>query len=181
MLNRTKYCVANFKMNMKMIDVINYFVEIHKIHRKNLKPDNLYDLSRVIICPPFTGLAAYGAVIGSLINKGDFFNEGDAVALLGAQNVNVNSSGAYTGEISLEMLKDHSVTHIILGHSERREYFSETDKNINKNKNMPLLHPYFLIGVSPFGLVESPTWSLVKCLSEITFNNSLLICPSFPL
>jgi len=131
-MSRDLYCIANFKMNMKMIDVINYFVDLHKLHKDHLPSNNQYDLSKAIICPSFSTLAAYGAVVGNLINKGDFFNEGDSVALLGAQNINANPSGSYTGEISAEMLKDHSVSHVILGHSERRRYFSETDKEINK-------------------------------------------------
>ena len=136
--SRKLYCVANFKMNMRMIDVINYFVELHKMHKTNLKDGDIYDLSDIIICPSFTTLAAYGAVIGNLVNKEDFFNEGDSVALLGAQNINIHNSGAYTGEISAEMIQDHSVTHVILGHSERREYFSETNEEINKKINTAL-------------------------------------------
>ena len=119
-------------MNLGMMDVINYFVDLHKMHKNNLKNDKPYDLSEIIICPSFTALAAYGAVIGNLINKGDLFNEGDSVALLGAQNINANSSGAYTGEISAEMIKNHSATHVILGHSERREHFCESNEEINK-------------------------------------------------
>ncbi len=137
-MNRNLYCIANFKMNMKMIDVINYFVDLHKLHKDHLKTDETYDLSNAIICPSFTSLAAYGAVIGNLFNKGDFFNEGDSVALLGAQNININNSGAYTGEISSEMIKDHSVSHVILGHSERRMHFNETNREINKKINTAL-------------------------------------------
>ena len=69
--------------------------------------------------------------LGNLFNKGDFFNEGDCVALLGAQNININNSGAYTGEISSEMIKDHSVSHVILGHSERRSMCNETSKDVS--------------------------------------------------
>ena len=131
-MSRDLYCVANFKMNMKMIDVINYFVDLHKMHKENIKSNDEYDLSDIIVCPSFTSLAAYGAVIGNLFNKENFFNEGDSVALLGAQNININVSGAYTGEISAEMIRDHSASHVILGHSERRAHFNETNKIINQ-------------------------------------------------
>lgn len=49
-------------------------------------------------------------------------------------------SGAFTGEVSPVMLKDIGVTHVIIGHSERRQYFSETDETVNKKKYMPLLN-----------------------------------------
>ena len=52
--------------------------------------------------------------------------------LLGAQDMNAAASGAYTGEISAEMLRDLYVSFVILGHSERRQYFSETNQVINK-------------------------------------------------
>ena len=137
-MSRDLYCVANFKMNMKMIEVINYFVDLHKIHKERLSSNAEYDLSNIIICPPFTSLAAYSAVISNLFNKDNFFNEGDSVALLGAQNINIHNSGAYTGEISTEMIKEHSATHVILGHSERRGYFSESNEDINKKIDISL-------------------------------------------
>ena len=48
--------------------------------------------------------------------------------ILGSQNVDVNASGAFTGDISPEMLKDFGATHVIIGHSERREYHAESDE-----------------------------------------------------
>ncbi|MDR2863337.1 MAG: triose-phosphate isomerase [Puniceicoccales bacterium] len=74
----------------------------------------------VIVCPPFTALQAVSGLI-----------ENSSVRL-GAQNVSDKASGAYTGEISAAMLRDLHVTHVILGHSERRAYYSETDAFINK-------------------------------------------------
>lgn len=50
---------------------------------------------------------------------------------LAAQNVNENESGAYTGEISVSMLQEYGVEYVIIGHSERREYFGETDATVN--------------------------------------------------
>jgi triosephosphate isomerase len=57
--------------------------------------------------------------------------EGSQIAL-GAQNMHQESSGAYTGEVSAEMLRDLYVTYVILGHSERRQYFGESSKSVNK-------------------------------------------------
>ena len=179
---RDLYCIANFKMNMKMIDVINYFVNLHKMHKEQLPSDSDYDLSKVVICPSFSTLAAYGAVIGNLINKGDFFDEGDSVALLGAQNINANNSGAYTGEISSEMLKDHSVTHVILGHSERRQYFFENDAQINKKMIQTLregLIPILCIGETLSDREEGITEKILEkqlkdCLLNIKDDNFII-------
>ena len=73
----------------------------------------------VVVCVPFTDIpAAAEALKGSKIG-------------LGAQNMHWKESGAYTGEISAAMLKDLGVQHVILGHSERRQYFAETDETVN--------------------------------------------------
>jgi len=74
----------------------------------------------VVICPPAICLPeAAKAIKGSKIR-------------LGAQNAHFMDSGAYTGEISCGMLKSVSVTYVIIGHSERRQYFAETDKTVNQ-------------------------------------------------
>lgn len=74
----------------------------------------------VAVCPPFTALAsASEALAGSTVK-------------LGAQNVYTKASGAYTGEISTDMLKDVGCSCVILGHSERREYFKESDAFVNE-------------------------------------------------
>ena len=80
----------------------------------------------VVVCPPFTGLKdAAAACAGSHVK-------------LGAQNVHWEASGAYTGEVSAAMLKDLGVTHVIIGHSERRQYFGETDETVNKRTKAAL-------------------------------------------
>ncbi len=73
----------------------------------------------IVVCPPFTALAAAaGAVAGTNIG-------------LGAQNMHWEDKGAFTGEIAPAMLKDIGCTHVIIGHSERRQYFAETDQTVN--------------------------------------------------
>lgn len=74
----------------------------------------------VLMCPTFTSIPAVSALLGNSTVK------------LGAQNVSDKTSGAYTGEISAAMLRDLHVSHVILGHSERRSYYGETDAFINK-------------------------------------------------
>jgi triosephosphate isomerase len=78
------------------------------------------DGTQVVVCPPFTALAAVGQVVaGSRIG-------------LGAQDLHWAKEGAYTGEVSAEMLRDIGCRYVIIGHSERRQYFGETDESVNK-------------------------------------------------
>ncbi|MBR7155254.1 MAG: triose-phosphate isomerase [Lentisphaeria bacterium] len=78
-----------------------------------------YDNVDIVVCPPFTTLGAVvEAAAGSRIK-------------VGAQNVHWAASGAFTGEISAEMLKESGVEYVIIGHSERRQYFGETDATVN--------------------------------------------------
>lgn len=91
----------------------------------------------VAVCPPFVNLAGVGeAVSGSKIG-------------LGAQNMHFEDSGAYTGEVSAPMLKALGCEYVIIGHSERREYFGETDEGVNKKVKKALaagLVPIMCIG-----------------------------------
>lgn len=73
----------------------------------------------VVICPPFVDLCAVKPII-----------EGTNIHL-GVQNIHWAAKGAYTGEISADMLKAHGVEFAIIGHSERRQYFGETDETVN--------------------------------------------------
>ena len=82
----------------------------------------------VVVCPPFTSLpAAADRLSGSTI-------------LLGAQNMSEHDEGAYTGEVSWKMLAGAGCEYVILGHSERRQYFKETDDGINRKARTALAH-----------------------------------------
>ena len=93
----------------------------------------------VVVCVPFTDIPAVSAAAkGSNIH-------------VGAQNVHFAEKGAYTGEISADMLKEFGVEYVIIGHSERRQYFGETDETVNKRMHAALaagLIPIVCIGES---------------------------------
>lgn len=110
-----KLVVANWKMNKGLVqsqqfaDAMKSFVE----KNKGLNAD-------IMICPPFTSLEAVQKRISGTPIK------------LGGQNMHYETMGAYTGEIAAGMLKSCGCEYVILGHSERRSYFHETDAIINK-------------------------------------------------
>lgn len=82
----------------------------------------------IVVCPVATALSDINDLLGES-NIG-----------LGAQNVYWEDSGAYTGEVSVPLLKDIGVRYVIVGHSERRQYFGETDETVNKKIKAVLAH-----------------------------------------
>ena len=109
---RKKVIAGNWKMNMlpnEAIDYINEFVPLVK-DTKN----------EVILCVPYTDLFYV------------LLNTQDTNIKVGAQNMHYEEKGAYTGEISPKMLKSIGVEYVIIGHSERRQYYNETDETVNK-------------------------------------------------
>ncbi|HVS50744.1 MAG TPA: triose-phosphate isomerase [Opitutaceae bacterium] len=113
MTSRKKLIAGNWKMNKTPADGATLIAEIVAVVGKQADVD-------IVVCPPFTGLeSAAKALEGSVLK-------------LGAQNMHFEASGAFTGEVSAPMLRALFATHVILGHSERRAYFGETDAFINK-------------------------------------------------
>jgi triosephosphate isomerase len=110
---RKKVIAGNWKMNKTASEAVTLTKDIVAQIGRETSVD-------IVLCPPFTALSAVAHVL-----------EGQAVKL-GGQNMHPEKNGAYTGEVSAEMLRTLYVTHVILGHSERRTYFGETDAFINK-------------------------------------------------
>ena len=95
--------------------------------------------TKMIVCPPYTALA-----LASDLAKGSGIQ-------VGAQNMYWEEQGAFTGEISTEMIKSTGATFVIIGHSERRQFFGETDETVNKKLIAALqseLNPIVCIGES---------------------------------
>jgi len=110
---RYRLISANWKMNLNHLEGIQAIQKLNFL----LRPAD-YSYTEISIHPPFTDLRPLQLLIDS-----------DRMRLsLGAQNCHFETSGAYTGEISAPMLSKLNVTHVIVGHSERRKYFSETDE-----------------------------------------------------
>ena len=107
-----KFLIAgNWKMNKTRAEAVQF--------AEDLKAKNLENAKDVCVLAPFTALANLGCAL-----------EGTGIDF-GAQNVHFKESGAYTGEVSVPMLKDLDVDYCVIGHSERREYFAETDETVN--------------------------------------------------
>jgi len=106
-----------------------------------------------VLCPPFTALAD---VADALI---------DTNIALGAQNIFWEDSGAFTGEISGPMLKDLGVMYVIIGHSERRQYFHETNETVNKRLRAALKHgliPIVCVGENLSQRESNKTFDVIK-------------------
>ncbi len=109
---RKNIIAGNWKMNFSASETRKFL--------SSLLPKLRDAKCEVVVCPPFTSLEAAREILkGSNVK-------------LGAQNIYFEEKGAFTGEISPEMLKDLEVSYVILGHSERRTYFCEKDEDINK-------------------------------------------------
>lgn len=126
---RKKVIAGNWKMNMLPNETIN-FIERLSQEIKDVK-------NEIILCVPYTDLF-YALLTAQNTN-----------IKIGAQNMHWKEKGAYTGEISGQMLKSIGVEYVIIGHSERRQYFAETDETVNLKVKSALennLKPIICVG-----------------------------------
>jgi len=127
---RKKLIAANWKMYKTPDQTREFFIAFLPMVKEHTRDE-------IVVCPPFVDLAA--AVESNR----------DSNVAIGAQDVFWESDGAYTGEISCEMLQAVGCTHVIIGHSERRQYFGETDDTVNVRLKVALeagLTPIVCVG-----------------------------------
>jgi len=129
-MSRKKFIAGNWKMNTTIDGAAKLAQEIVAAMGTVSDVD-------IAICPPYTNLSEVAKIIkGSTIK-------------LGAQDVHWEASGAFTGKVSCDMLKSVGVTYVIIGHSEPRQYFNETDETVNKKVKAALaagLLPIICVG-----------------------------------
>lgn len=138
--------VANWKMNPQSLAEAKRLFDSVSKGLKDIKN------TEVVICPPFIYLP--------LLNNG-----GRTSIKLGAQDVFWEKKGAFTGEISSKMLKDLGCQYVIIGHSERRRYFNETDEVVNKKLKTALatkLNPILCIGETQQERKKGKTKEILK-------------------
>ena len=151
---KKKLIVANWKMNKNISETFDFAESLDENFAKTE--------DEVAVCPPFVSILA----LKPFAEKCGFS--------LGAQNCFWEESGAFTGEISASMLKDAGVKYVILGHSERREYFFETGEMINKKILAALkngLKPIVCVGESLETKEKGLAEEFVKSQLEDCFEN----------
>lgn len=108
---RRPIIAGNWKMNLSIAEGVKFVSDI----KEAVKGTDV----EVVICAPFT-------MLKDLVEASKGTN-----IQIAAQNMHFEKSGAYTGEVSADMLKEVGVTHVVIGHSERRQYFAESDETVN--------------------------------------------------
>jgi len=121
---RRKVIAGNWKMNMLPNEAIQYIQDFEPLVKDSK--------AEVILCVPYTDL------FYCIMNA-----QGTNIKI-GAQNMHYEEKGAYTGEVSPQMLKAIGAEYVIIGHSERRQYYNETDESVNKK-----LKAAFEVGLKP--------------------------------
>src|SRR3989338_1712201 len=154
---RKPIVAGNWKMNKTSFEAI----ELITLLKRELSDCNDVE---IVVCPPLTALSEVH----------DVLNESNIG--LGAQNLYWEEFGAFTGEVSAPMLREVGVKYVIIGHSERRQFFSETNENVNKKIRNALkwkLKPIVCIGENLEEREENKTFDVIKkqlqkSLSEFT-------------
>lgn len=143
---RRKVIVGNWKMNYTLEDAL----EFSKLLKDELVNINEIDIG---ICPTYICLNDIKKMLS------------DTNIKVGAQNVYYEDKGAYTGEVSVPMLKNVGIDYCIIGHSERRQYFGETDENVNLKAKRLLqenINPIICVGENLSQRENNVHFELVK-------------------
>jgi triosephosphate isomerase (TIM) len=143
-MTRRRFVCGNWKMHKTSAEAVQLVREL----REKVKTG-----AQVAVAPPFTALAAVKQAL-----------QGSAIQLF-AQNCHHEKQGAFTGEVSAPMLAEIGCDGVILGHSERRQYFGETDEIVNRKLRAALeakLHPIVCVGETLQDRDSNRTWEVVS-------------------
>lgn len=154
-MKRKSLAIANWKMNLSLPDIERFF---DRFSFEDTPPD-----VEILFCPSFIGIERTVALTDG------------KPALVGAQDVYIEEKGAFTGEVSIRQIVDAGCTHVIVGHSERRRLFSETDELVGEKVRIALQHriaPVVCLGESYVEKEAGKTKQVVEqqvrtCLSNL--------------
>lgn len=166
-MNRPKIVAGNWKMNKTLDEAQSLIQDIVRLNQKNSSVTK-------IIFPPFPFILA----VSESIKQSDTF-------FVGAQNCHTHSHGAYTGEVSAAMIKSIEGSYVLVGHSERRQYFSENSEQLALKISQALTHglkPVYCIGETlserksgqHFSVVENQLTAVLKTFSENDMKHVIL-------
>jgi triosephosphate isomerase len=143
-MTRRKFICGNWKMHKTSAEAVQLVRELQQ---------KVKTQAQVAVAPPFTALAAVKQAL-----------QGSAIQLF-AQNCHHEKQGAFTGEVSAPMLAEIGCQGVILGHSERRQYFGETDESVNRKVRAAFearLHPIVCVGETLQERESNRTWEVVS-------------------
>lgn len=150
-----KVIIGNFKMNLLPNEVVLYIENL----KKDIKSNN-----EIVLCIPYVDIPYASNIVN------------DTNIYIGAQNMYSREEGAYTGEISVKMLKSIKTDYVLLGHYERRLYFNETEEEINKKLILALkynIKPIVCIGSNES--LENEINMILKDIKKESINNIIFI------
>ena len=150
-----KVIIGNFKMNLLPNEVVLYIENL----KKDIKSNN-----EIVLCIPYVDIPYASNIVN------------DTNIYIGAQNMYSREEGAYTGEISVKMLKSIKTDYVLLGHYERRLYFNETEEEINKKLILALkynIKPIVCIGSNES--LENEINMILKDIKKGSINNIIFI------
>ena len=150
-----KVIIGNFKMNLLPNEVVLYIENL----KKDIKSNN-----EIVLCIPYVDIPYASNIVN------------DTNIYIGAQNMYSREEGAYTGEISVKMLKSIKTDYVLLGHYERRLYFNETEEEINKKLILALkynIKPIVCIGSNES--LENEINMILKDIKKECINNIIFI------
>ena len=162
-MSRRRVIAGNWKMYKTLADTRAFFSAF-----KPLVADSHH--CDIVVAPPFTALST--AVDAT---------KGTKIAISG-QNVSSSKEGAFTGEVAAFMLRDSGCTHVIVGHSERRQYYAESDEIVSRKTQAGLAAGLTVIPVwLPWMVLVTVSTAVTACVPTV-FNEALNVCaPASPL